>query len=467
MREIDAVVIGGGVLGCFAARNLTRWQVSALLIEEKNDVCTGITRANTAVVYPGYDNKPGSLKAAMTVRGNGEFHLLCRELEVPFKRCGSLMVSFGNRADKVLRKKYEQGLKNGVPGLRLLSGGEAGVLEPFLAPEVTSALLAPSTGTVNPWELGIAAYENAVQNGCEAWLNTRVLKIRKEKKRYIMETDRKPIACRAVLNCAGVSADKIQELLFPPSVRLFLDGTDFLVMDRQMEVPGHIIFHESEEKGKGITAVPAVEGNLLLSSSKRPLHGGLYATDASSLERLRSTAAFLFPDLELEGVIRSFAAVRPNPYRVEVLNGEIVPDEKSIDSFVIENPGPGFWSLIGIKTPGLTCADQLGRYIALKTAEYLDAPPNPGFNARRKSITRLSGLDFESRVLLAEKDPDHGEIICQCEGISKGEILEAIRRGAVTVDGVKRRVGTGMGQCQGSRCSRMISNLLEGAGDEA
>ena len=173
MRQVDAAVIGGGVLGCFTARNLTRWQLSAVLIEQAEDVCTGITRANSAIVYPGYDNRPGSLKAEMTVRGNREFDNLCRELEVPFNRCGSLLVTYDEEALPRLRKKMEQGRQNGVPGLRLLSGREAEQMEPMLNPGVKGALYAPTTGTVNPWQLGIAAYESALKNGVvPMWLSS-------------------------------------------------------------------------------------------------------------------------------------------------------------------------------------------------------------------------------------------------------------------------------------------------------
>lgn len=445
MMQVDVAVIGGGILGCFAARNLMRWQVSTVLIEQAEDVCTGITRANTAIVYAGYDNKPGSLKASMTVRGNGEFDRLCEELDVPFSRCGSLMVASGPRGERVLQKKLAHGQENGVPGLRLLSGAEAREREPMLSPRVTAALYAPTTGTVNPWALGIAAWENARKNGCRYLGNTRVLAIRRENGGYVMETNGQTVWCRAVLNCAGMEADRIQELLFPPSIRLYCDGADFLVLDKLAAKPTHILFQESEEKGKGLTAVPTVDGNLLLGPSRQPLPEEPWATTREGQSFLRAAARQLLPEIELEQVIRSFGSVRPNPERVTLRDGRYVSDGSSITSFVIENPGPGFYSLIGIKTPGLTCADQLGRHLAEQTAAYLQARPNPDFDPHRSAIRKTD-------------DPD---VICQCEGVTRGEILEAIRRGATTVDGVKRRVGSGMGRCQGSRCGFAIERLLE------
>lgn len=461
MKFVDTAVIGGGILGCFAARNLMRFRMSAVLLEENEDVCTGMTRANSAIVYAGYDHPTGSLKARMTVQGNKNFGRLCEELEVPFMRKGSLMVAFGPRAEAVLREKLDQGKKNQVPGLKLLSGEEVCAMEPCLSKDVTAGLYAPTTGTVNPWQLGIAAYENAVENGCEAFLHTKVLGIRRMGKGYLLETTQGEIECRAVLNCAGLAADKIQELLFPPSVRLRLNGGEFLVLDKRAEAPEHIIFHESEEGKKGITAVPTVEGTLLLSSSGKKKNRQWFETSKEGMEWIAQTTAKVLPKVDLTQVIRSFGAVRPNPYQVEMHKGEGKDSGKRIESFVIEHPAPGFYSLIGIKTPGLTCADELGRYLAEKTAEYLDAEPNRDFIAKRKGIPAVHGMDFASRAAFVSQNPDYGDIICQCEDISRGEIKEAIRRGAVTLAGVKRRVGTGMGRCQGSRCSRKIEQLLE------
>ena len=435
MIKVDAAVIGGGVLGCFAARNLMRWQLSAVLVEQAEDVCTGITRANSAIVYPGYDNKPGSRKADMTVRGNREFDNLCRELEVPFTRRGSLLVTYDADALPRLRKKMEQGIQNGVPGLRLLSGREAEEMEPMLKPGVAGALYAPSTGTVNPWQLGIAAFENAVKNGVIPMLNTAVRGIEKTGRGYRLITTGEEILCKAVINCAGLFADRVQELLFPPSVRLHWDGAEYLVLDKLARKPERIIFHQAQSCGKGITAIPCVEGNLLLSGVRKPIDTP-FATTPEGLRELEAAARELLPGLDTGRIIRSFAAVRPNPYRE---NGE------SLHDFCIENPAPGFYSLIGIKTPGLTCADQLGRYLAAQTATDLQAEVNPDFDPHREAIPKT-------------EDPD---IVCRCEGITRSEILEAIRRGACTVDGVKRRVGSGMGPCQGSRCGFAIERLLE------
>ena len=434
MKQFDAIVIGGGILGCMTARNLRRWNISTLIIEKEDDICKGITRANSAIVYAGYDNKPGSLKAELTVRGNANMAALCEELEVPFSRCGSLLVTYDPDSVSKMKRKLNNGIANGVPGIRMLEGSEAEAMEPMLRKGVAAALYAPSTGTVNPWQLGIAAFENALQNGAEAKRNSEVLAIRRTEDGFAAETESDTYHCKMIFNCAGLYADKVQELAFPPSVRLEPDGAEYLVMDSLAPKPGRIIFHQAASCGKGITAIPCTEGNLLISGVRKPL-GTPFATTVEGIQELYAAAKELLPNADMTKVIRSFGAVRPNPY---VASGE------SLHDFCIENPAPGFYSLIGIKTPGLTAAGELGMHLAKIAAEYLGAEENTGFDPKRKAIS--------------EKD---NEIICHCEQITKAEIIEAIRRGATTVDGVKRRAGSGMGRCQGSRCTYKIEKLLE------
>lgn len=435
MKRFDAIVIGGGILGCMTARNLRRWNISTLLLEKEDDVCKGITRANSAIVYAGYDNKPGSLKAELTVRGNANMEELCAELEVPFSRCGSVLVTYDKAAVSRLEKKLQNGIRNGVPGVRLLTGGEAEAMVPQLARGVKAALYAPSTGTVNPWQLGIAACENALRNGAQLRLNTEVLGIRRDRNGFLVETGEDTCFCRMVFNCAGLAADQVQALVCDSGVRLKVDGAEYLVFDTQEPKPDMVVFLQAESCGKGITAIPTVEGNLLISGVRKPIETPFAAT-TDGLRQLHGATKELLPHTDLSKVIRSFGAVRPNPHRE---TGE------SISDFCIENPLPGFYSLIGVKTPGLTASHELGLWLAQKAAGYLGAEENKNFDPRRKAIS--------------EKDND---IICQCEQITRAEILEAIRRGASTVDGVKRRVGSGMGRCQGSRCAYRIEKLLEG-----
>jgi len=434
MKYYDAIVIGGGILGCMTARSLRRWDITTLLLEKEEDICSGITRANSAIIYPGYDNKPGSLKAELTVRGNLNMEQLCRELDVPFSRCGSLLVTYDEEAVPRLERKMENGRRNGVPGLRLLTGPEAEAMEPMLRKGVAAAVFAPTTGTLDPWRLGIAACENAVHNGAELLRSTEVTAISPWEEGYEVHTPRERFRCKVIVNCAGLSADKVQELIFPSPVRLELDGAEYMVFDRLAKKPERVIFLQSESCGKGITAIPCVEGNLLISGVRKPMEIP-FGTTVQGLRELHAATKELLPDVEPDKVIRSFGAVRPNP---EKDTGE------SIHDYCIEEPSPGFYSLIGIKTPGLTGSGELGLLMAQKAAAYLEATPNREFDPRRTSVR--------------ERD---GEIVCQCEQITRAQIAEAIRRGARSVEGVKRRVGTGMGRCQGSRCTYAIEKLLE------
>jgi len=453
MKRLDVIVIGGGLLGCFTARNLCRWDLTVALLEAREDVCTGISRANTAVVYPGYDHKPGTLKAELTLRANRAFGMLCADLDVPFSRCGSLMVACGEQGEAVLRKKLRNGLETGVPELRLLKRVELLELEPELTPEVTLGLFSPNAGTVNPWSLGIAAMETAVQNGAEFCANTPVTAIRETEGGYLVETEGETFFARAIVNCAGLQSVSVQELVYPSPVRLRITAGDYLILDPlTAHAPSHIVQYEPE-RGKGLTAVPTVEGNLLLGPSERA--GSDFGTDRDGLDFVRALTRKVLPKVDLDDTIRTFAALRPNPER---------PDGSSIKSFVIDRPAEWFWSFLGVKTPGLTCADQLGLYVARQTAEALNAKENPAFQPVRKGIPKTHGLDFAARQGLIAEDPEYGNVVCFCEDVTLAEIRAAIRAGANTVDGVKRRVGATMGRCQGSRCRLKIEELLREEG---
>ena len=465
MEERDVVVIGAGLLGCFAARALTQWEIGVLVLESREDVCTGISRANSGIVYTGCDTAPGTLKTRLCVRASRNAPALCRELGVRFSRCGSLMVSFGPRADGVLRKKLAQGIENGVSGLRLLPAEEVYALEPNLAPGLTGALYAPDTGTVDPWELGIAAFENARANGADFRFRQTVTAMRRRADGYELDTPAGSYAARVVINCAGLHADSIRELVYPPAYRIFPTAADYLVLDDTVSgFVRHVIFHEPEEKGKGLTLIPTVDGNLLAGPTRRPWNGREdWAAGSEGIAQLRALCETVTPGLPLSGVIRSFAALRPNPFAVRQEGGAWVPEQKSIPGFLILEE-QGLLSLLGIKTPGLTCAAELGKTVAERAVRLLGDPRrNPDFTPSRTAPPAVCGMEEARRAALVREQTEYGEIVCRCREVSRGEISEAIRRGAVTLDGVKRRTGTGMGRCQGGRCMQRILEMLSAA----
>ena len=326
MEHTDIAVIGAGVLGCFAARALTAYDLHVTVLEAREDACTGITRANTGIVYTGCDTAPGTLKTELCVRANREFDALCRELDVRFSRCGSLMLAFGARAEGVLRRKLAAGRAAGVPGLRLLDRAETLALEPGVSGRVTMSLYAPGTGTVNPWELGLAAFENARRNGARFRFGEEVTRMTRRGRGFVLETPKGEYTARCVVNCAGLNAATVRELTQLPSVRIFPTAGDYLVLDDTVPgAPRHVLFHEPEEKGKGLTLVPTVDGNVLLGPTERPRESAAdWATAQSGLAQLRALCAEVVPALPLDAVIRSFSALRPNPFYVHAAAGQWV-----------------------------------------------------------------------------------------------------------------------------------------------
>ena len=469
MRKLDydVLVVGGGLLGCFTARSFSRYDLRVALLERHNDLAMEVSRANTAIVYPGYDNKPGSLKTQLTLEGNRTFPALCQELDVPFRRCGSLMTACGPRGEGVLRRKLEQGLANGVEGLRLLSGEEARALEGALSPAVTAALYAPTTGVVNPWQLCIAAAENAWANGVEFFLNTAVTAITPVDGGWRVRAGAQEFSARAVVNCAGLHADEVAAMAHRPKLRILPSRGDYLVLDTKAGgFLSRVIFHEPEVKGKGATLSPTADGNLLLGPSE--LEGGgkdEFATSAQGLAFVRAAAQEVAPGVPLEHTIRSFAARRPNPFWLDYDpdTGAASVSDRSIRNFHIEQALPGFVSLAGIKTPGLTCSRALGDYVARMLLPYLGDPlEKPSYDPRRPGIPRFAQLSPAQQAALVARDPAYGRLVCRCRTITEGEVLSAIRRplGATTLDGVKRRVGTSTGRCQGAFCTMRVLELL-------
>ena len=455
MIKKDVIIVGAGLLGCFTARSLAETTLNTLIIEKENDVSTGISKANTGVVYAGIHTTPDTLKASLCVNGCLSFDDLCKELDVPFKRCGSLMVAYGKKAEKKLKERYEQGKLNGVKGLEILTKEETLALEPALSGDITSSLFVPDTGTVNPWELCIAAYENAKDNRIVFNFNEEVLSIEKCEEGFVVKTDKETYFARAISNCAGLNADKVHSFISPSPVGINKNGADYIVFDTCVKPsPSHIVFQEKDD-GKGVTLIPTVDGNILAGPTERESTDTAdFSTSKEGIEELLTLCDEFMPHLPHDKVIRSFGATRPNPFFSD-------KKDKYIYSFTIVEDN-GLFSLIGIKTPGLTCSKGLGDVMKQKICAYLNHNElNPAFNPVRKNINKVSKMDIEERNALIKKDSSYGEIVCKCQQITKGEIIEAIKRGAKTPEAVKRRIGTSMGRCQGSRCTENIKDIIE------
>jgi len=460
IRKCDVLIIGAGILGCFAARALSRYNLDIVVIEKREDVCTGITRANTGIIYQGYDQHPGSLKARLTRQASLAFPALCEELDVHYRKTGLLMLSFGPNADRVLKKKIENGKLSGIEDLKILDSRSVYELEPALCGGISSALYSENTYTADPWELGIAAFENASANGVQFCFNEEALNISRADGGFAVESTGTAYLAERVLCCAGFSADRLWEMVSRPTVRLVPLAADYLVFDKSAgDAISHVISVEPENKGEGLTLVPTCGGNILAGPTRRQIKGlpdG--STDAAGIKELKEKCRALIPSLPADKIIRSFGAARPNPY---FTNEDGSVSEKSINDFAILEDN-GFFDLIGIKTPGITCANELGIHISSLIINSLEKKPglNPHFSPIRKGIPKISDLIEKDSPLLSSLSEDCFEIICRCEHISRGEVLEAIRRGATTLDGVKRRTGAGMGRCQGGYCAEKIMHIL-------
>lgn len=453
MERYDAAVIGAGVLGGFAARALTRYALRVCVLEQAPEACSGVSRANAAIVYPGYDVLPDTLKARLCVPACEEFPALCDTLGVRFSRCGSLLVCFGPEGERTVREKLLQGQKNGVAGLEMLSGGEILTLEPGLRRDVRMGLLAPGAGTVEPWELGTAACENARDNGAEFFFDTEVSAIRKADGGFYLETARGEFFARSVVNCAGLRAAKLRETLLPPAVGIRSSVTDFAVFDMENYV-NHIVFTEEENGQKGLTLIPTINGRLMAEGPLKCRNDDdLARNSGEGLETLLAQCAALLPGFDRGTLLRRFAAVRPNPYDVR-------EPRRRIGSFTV-CVEDGLVSFIGIKTPGMTCAERLGRLAAEEAVKAMGgAAENPRFDPVRRPPVRLAGLDDASRAAYARSDGAYGKIVCRCCGVSAGEVRDAIRAGARTLGGIRRYCGAGFGACQGGFCTAEVARML-------
>ncbi len=449
MKGYDAVIVGAGVTGCAVARELSRREGRFLVLEKEPDVCEGTSKANSAIIHAGFDAEPGTWKARMNVRGNAMMDKLSEELDIPFQRIGALVVCLCEEDLPKLRALYEKGKTNGVPGLRLLTGQEARELEPNLQKEVCGALLAETSGIVCPFELTLGMGENAAQNGVEFRFDTEVLSLERSEESWILHTDTGDVKARAVVNAAGVYADRLHNLVSEEKLAITARRGEYMLLDKS--AGGHVrhtVFQLPGQYGKGVLVSPTVHGNLLLGPTARDLEEKeSTATTADGLREVAEKSAFGVEGLPLRQVITSFSGLRAH---------------EAGDDFVLGETADGFFDAAGIESPGLTSAPAIGEYLAEKIAEKLALPEKKDFTPTRRGVPHIASLPLAERVEKIRENPAYGAIVCRCEEISEGEILDAIHStlGARTLDGVKRRTRAGMGRCQSGFCSPRVMELL-------
>lgn len=448
--QYDVTIIGGGVTGAAVARELSRYQLKTCLVERAEDVCSGTSKANSAIVHAGYDAATGSLKAKMNVEGNRMMGELSKDLDFAFRRNGSLVLCFSEEDRPALQALYERGVANGVPELKIISGDEVRAMEPNVTDEVVAALYAPTGGIVCPFGLTIALAENACDNGVEFKFLTEVTDITKIEGGYELAVKGKdPITTRFVVNAAGVYADVFHNMVSDDKIEIVPRKGDYCLLDQ--EAGKHVdktIFQLPGKYGKGVLVAPTIHGNLLI---------GPTATDIEDKEGTYTTAKEL-----AEVTTKSAVSVKNIPYRQVITSFSGLRAHEKSDEFIIGEAAEGFYDAAGIESPGLSSAPAIGVYLAEMIAQKAEARKKDNFIATRKGIPHVAAMSREDRAALIKERPDYGTIVCRCENVSEGEIVDSIRRtlGARSLDGIKRRVRQGMGRCQAGFCTPRTMEIL-------
>ena len=446
----DVVIIGCGVIGAAAAYELSRYDLKIAVLESENDVATGSSKANSAILHAGYDPKPGTLMAKLNVEGNELAFRIAEKLHVPADRCGSLVVAFDEKDEEHLNELYRRGIENGVPGLSIISGDKARELEPNLSEEIRAALLAESAGIISPWDYTLAMAEVAVKNGTELFLNTRVTSIEKGECFTVRSSKGRIFKTRYVINAAGVNSDIVSEMVGDREFSVRPTAGEYYLLDKsEGERVSRVIFQCPNELGKGVLVSRTIHGNLIVGPNAVETDRGNTATTREGLAFVQETAKRSVPGIQFRENIRNFAGIRANTEFDEFCIGE-------------SRSAKGFLNLGGIKSPGLTAAAAIGRYAAgLLKDMGLELIEKDSFDDTREVIRFKELSDLEKNELI-KRDPAFGRVICRCETITEGEIVAALHSviPARSINGVKRRCNAGMGRCQGGFCSPRVCRII-------
>ena len=449
----DIIIIGAGVSGCASARELSRYQADICVVEKEEDVCCGTSKANSAIVHAGYDAAEGSLMAKLNVEGNIMMGQLSKDLDFSFRRNGSLVLCMHEEELPGLQALYERGVKNGVKELRILSREELTEMEPNVTEKAVAALYAPTGGIVCPFGLNIALAENASMNGVEFKFNTEVNDIRKTEEGFELVTNNGVLKTRFVVNAAGVYADRFHNMMTKEKIHITPRRGDYCLMDKTTgNLVDKTIFTLPGKFGKGILVSPTIHGNLLLGPTAIDLGDDdkeANNTTQAGLDEVVTKAQDSVKNIPMKQVITSFAGLRAHEDHHEFIIKEL-EDCK------------GFIDCAGIESPGLSSSPAIGKMVAEILKEKADLKEKDDFIATRKGILDPKKLSKEEHSKLIRENPAYGNIICRCETISEGEILDAIHRplGAKSLDGVKRRTRAGMGRCQAGFCSPRTMDIL-------
>ena len=448
----DVAVIGAGIIGCGVARELSRYNCKAVLIEKENDVAMGTTRANSAIIHAGYDPEPGTLMAKYNAPGNKMAGEICEELDVPFKRCGSFVLAFSEEEMETVKKLYDRGVKNGVPDQKILSGDEVRAMEPNVSENCVGALYAPSAGIVNPWEFALAMGEQAVENGVELKLCWEVASIKKENGNFVITgKNGEEIEAKFVVNAAGVYSDTVANMIGDESFSIDSSRGQYYLLDKsQGELFGHVMFQCPGPLGKGVLVAPTVHGNLIVGPDANPgCEKDDVSTDRNGLANVAATSKKTTTAVNFRECIRNFAGLRSEPSTHDFIVGFSEADDH-------------FMNIAGIKSPGLSAAPAIAEDAVRMLLEAgVPSEKKENFIGGHKHL-RFKELSDEEKAAAIAKNPAYGRVICRCETITEGEIVDALHGVIVprTLDGIKRRCNAGMGRCQSGFCGPKVLEII-------
>ncbi|HIR32314.1 MAG TPA: NAD(P)/FAD-dependent oxidoreductase [Candidatus Faecousia faecavium] len=445
----DVIIIGAGVSGCAIARELSRKKGKILVVERAEDVCCGTSKANSAIVHAGYDAKHGTLMAKLNVQGSRMMPKLAKELDFHYENNGSLVVMMSEEDRPALMALYENGLKNGVEQLQILERDALRAMEPNISDNAVAALYAPTGAIVCPFGLTFALAENAAKNGVQFQFDSEVTDVQKIDGGWKVVTVKGTLETKAVVNAAGVYSDKIHNMVSSETMTITPRRGDYFLLDRATQgFVKNTIFQLPGKYGKGVLVAPTVHGNTIVGPTAIDIEDkDGTATTQAGLDDVRSKSGIAVKNLPLRQTITSFAGLRAHEARHEFFIGEIAP---------------GFVDCAAIESPGLSSAPAIGVMVADIVNGILHLEDNPNFDGTRKGILDPKTLSPEAHAALIRENPAYGNVICRCETITEGEIVDAIHRtpGARSLDGVKRHTRAGMGRCQGGFCSPRVMEIL-------
>ena len=457
MQTYDVIIIGGGVVGSAVARELSRFQLKIGVLEKDSDVCCATSGRNTGMLHAGFLYVPGTLKAACAVEGNAEFDQVAKELDVPFRRTGKLIVGFTEEHRQRLEKMIERGRINGVPGMELIDRKRMDEIDPSAGGNF--AIHCPTSGILDPFIYTIALAENAVKNGAEYHLYTRVTgHDRTAEGLHVLHTNRGDFRSRWVVNSAGLNSARISEMLGIPGYVIQPVKGEYFVLDKKAGAYARIpVYPAPTERNTFDThATPTVDGNVLVGPNSFNVPDGEdTSVSQRGMDGLQESGARMFAHMKREYYIRTFAGSRPK---------RIDPATGAIQDFLIDRPDqvPGVINLVGIESPGLTSALPIARRVVRLIRDKEELIPNHAFDPVRKGIVRFHDASLEEQAALVAADPDYGEIVCRCETVTRAEIRQAIHNplGVCTVNGIKVRTRASMGRCQGGYCETRITAMI-------